>query len=90
MSADNGNKGHEMAGGPILPSLVESSLVELCEAGLLTCTRGSPGEDGATYALAWLPLDNPEQYSNEVRERHNANMAAFGQLGDWHSDPYEH
>ena len=51
--------------------------VELCERGLLTCTNGKPGEDGATYAVAWLPLNNPEQYKKEVRERHNQNMKKF-------------
>ena len=49
--------------------------VELCQAGILTCTRGDPGEPGATYALAWLPLDNPDQYPVEVCERNAANLA---------------
>ncbi len=77
MSADHGNKGPEMAGG----QFSSEDLVELCDRGLLTCTRGNPGEYGATYALAWLPLDNPEQYSNEVRERHSANMETFSLWG---------
>jgi hypothetical protein len=33
--------------------------------------------DGATYALAWLPLDDPEQYSETVREQHAENMKKF-------------
>lgn len=47
---------------------------DLCERGLLTCTRGEPGDDGATYALGWLPLDEPERYPVSVRERHAGNM----------------
>ena len=53
---------------------LQGSLVELCERGLLTCTRGEPGSNDATYALAWLPLDNPEDYSQVVRDRHAENM----------------
>jgi hypothetical protein len=56
---------------------LRSALVELCRRGLLTCTRGRPGEDGATYALAWLPLDRPEDYPLEVRARHDANRRAL-------------
>jgi len=52
-----------------------ASVKECCERGLITCTRGEPGDDGATYALAWLPLDNPERFPPDVRERHAANMA---------------
>ena len=51
-----------------------AALAELCAAGLLTCTHGKPGEPGATYALAWLPLDNAKQYSRAVREQHAENM----------------
>jgi hypothetical protein len=51
-----------------------ASMTELCEKGMLTCTRGNPGEDGAQYALAWMPLDHPENFSAEVREQHAANM----------------
>jgi hypothetical protein len=47
---------------------------DCCERGLLTCTRGEPGAEGSTYALAWLPLDNPESFPPEVQERHAANM----------------
>lgn len=50
---------------------------DLCERGLITCTRGNPGDDDAQYALAWLPLDHPEQFSADVRKRHAANMAKF-------------
>ena len=56
------------------PDELHGALVELCEWGLLTCTRGEPGSDGATYALAWLPLDSPEDYSQAVRDRHAKNM----------------
>ena len=55
--------------------LCRRALQELCARGLLTCTRGVPGELSATHALAWLPLDDPERYSAEVRERHAKNMA---------------
>jgi len=44
---------------------------------LLTCTRGRPGEIGATYALAWLPLDEADRYPTEVHQRHAANMRAL-------------
>lgn len=54
-----------------------TAMIELCESGLLTCTRGRPGDDDATYAFSWLPLDNPEQFPEEVRERYAANMRAI-------------
>ncbi len=57
-----------------------AATVELCERGFLTCTRGRPGDDDATYALAWLPLDNPESLSFEVRRTHAENMRR--QLGN--------
>ncbi|WP_206609473.1 hypothetical protein, partial [Thiohalobacter thiocyanaticus] len=63
MSGVKGNYEPEIAGGPILGDLNADALVELCDRGLLTCTRGRPGEAGATYAVAWLPLDDPESYS---------------------------
>ena len=56
------------------PDELQGALGELCERGLLTCTRGEPGSNGATYALAWLPLDNPEDYSQAVRDQHAENM----------------
>jgi hypothetical protein len=40
----------------------------------LTCTRGEPGADEATYALAWLPLHNPGAFPEVARERHARNM----------------
>lgn len=46
----------------------------LVEEGWVTCTRGEPGDAGATYALGWIQLDEPELYSPEVRERHARNM----------------
>jgi hypothetical protein len=55
--------------------LCRKALQELCARGLLTCTRGAPGELGATYALAWSPLDDSESYPAEVRECHAENMA---------------
>lgn len=58
----------------IAPSQQRAALVELCERGLITCTRGRPGEPDATYALAWLPLDDAERYPFDIRERHAANM----------------
>ncbi|MBZ0072250.1 MAG: hypothetical protein K8I04_11075 [Gammaproteobacteria bacterium] len=53
---------------------VRAALVELCEKGLLTCTSGNPGEVGSTYAVAWLPLDDPGSYPACVRRRHAQNM----------------
>lgn len=53
------------------------ALVDLCARGLLTCTRGEPGDDDASYAVAWLPLDEPDKYSREVRDRHHENMRRF-------------
>lgn len=60
---------------------LETALAELCERGLLTCTTGRPGEEGATYALAWLPLDNPDQYPAEVQDRHARNMKRLLEAG---------
>lgn len=54
------------------------ALRELCRRGLLTCTSGVPGETGATYALGWVPLNDPDSYSQEVRRRHSRNMRALG------------
>lgn len=59
---------------------LQAVLMDLCERGLLTCTRGRPGEAKAQYALAWEPLDRPERYSPEVKQRHQSNMKAWGQL----------
>jgi len=55
-----------------------AELIELCRRGVITCTRGNPGDDDATYALGWLPLDNPERYADAVREQHARNMRALG------------
>ncbi len=49
---------------------MRAALIELCERGLLACTHGTPGSDDATYAVAWLPLDDLEDYSQAVRDRH--------------------
>lgn len=56
------------------PEAQRAALVELCAAGLLTCTRGSPGDDDATYAVAWLPLDDADRFPESVRRRHAQNM----------------
>jgi hypothetical protein len=56
---------------------LRAATVELCEAGLLTCTRGKPSDEGATYALGWFPLDKPEQFSPEVQARHARNLHSF-------------
>jgi hypothetical protein len=56
---------------------LRAAAVELCARGLLTCTKGRPGEPAAEYALAWLPLDEPESYPEVIRERHAANMRRF-------------
>lgn len=66
---------------------LQAAAVDLCARGLLTCTRGRPGEDGATYGLAWLPLDEPERYPPEVRARHIENMRRLGALPDEDSGP---
>ena len=54
-----------------------SAVTELCARGLVTCTSGTPGDDDATYALAWWPLDDPERYPASVRELHSSNMRAL-------------
>lgn len=56
---------------------LRAALLGLCREGLLTCTKGEPGQPGASYALAWFPLDNSEEYSDEVRELHEKNMRRF-------------
>lgn len=60
---------------------LRAATVELCAAGLLTCTRGKPGAYDAAYALAWLPLDNPQQFTSEVRARHERNMQTLIDTG---------
>jgi len=55
-----------------------AALIELCERGLLTCTSGNPGDDEATYALAWMPLDSSANYQQSVLERHAENLRRFG------------
>lgn len=59
---------------------MRSALIELCRRGLVTCTQGEPGEEGSTYAVAWLPLDNPDRYSQAVRQHHRRNMERFAWL----------
>ena len=56
---------------------LRAALIELCEAGLLTCTRGRPGSLRSSYAVVWLPLNASESFPPEVRARHSLNMAAF-------------
>ena len=63
---------------------LRAALIELCERGLLTCTRGNPGDDGATYAVAWYPLDHPEDYPLSVQELHAENMRRFENSGSRH------
>lgn len=60
------------------PHELQVAITLLCDRGLLTCTRGQPGDDDATYALAWLPLDEPESYPAEIRKRHERNMQKLG------------
>ncbi len=55
-------------------ALRRRALIELCTKGLLTCTAGKPGDEDATYAIAWLPLDHPDRYPDDVRRRHAENM----------------
>ena len=68
----------ELIGIPMLANMPErdlrAALLELCKYGLLTCTSGQPGEKASTYALAWLPLDDPDQYPAEVKHRHAENL----------------
>jgi hypothetical protein len=54
---------------------------EACDAGFLTLTSGDINDDNATFALGWMPLDNPETFPMEVRERHAANMRKLGFSG---------
>lgn len=54
-----------------------AAVTELCERGLITCTRGRPGDADARYAVAWLPLDHPERFPQSVRDKHAANMRTF-------------
>lgn len=56
---------------------MRAAAIELCEAGLLTCTSGEPGGPDATYALAWEPLHNPADFPAEVRAKHTRNMTAL-------------
>lgn len=60
--------------GPVIGGDLDAAAIDCCAAGIVTCTSGTPGHPGAKYALAWLPLDNPENFPAEVRERHAANM----------------
>lgn len=66
------------SGAPLDDDEFRAAVVELCERGLLTCTRGQPGDDDAAYAVAWLPLDKPERFPEEIRRRHAENMRKFG------------
>lgn len=75
---------------PMLPSLeglgadeFRAAMTELCDRGLITCTHGRPGDDDATYALAWMPLDNPERFPAHVRERHARNMQVLLGGAQW-------
>ena len=54
-----------------------SAVTELCDRGLVTCTSGTPGDDDATYALAWWPLDDPQNYPASVCKLHSRNMRAL-------------
>ena len=60
--------------GSMTETEFRSAIAELCERGLVTCTSGTPGDDDATYARAWRPLDDPENYPASVRELHTRNM----------------
>lgn len=53
------------------------AIKELLDAGLITCTRGVPGDYGSTYALAWLPLDNQENFGPEILAQHAKNFRKF-------------
>lgn len=55
-----------------------SACGDLCEDGLLTCMRGSPGADDAWVVLTYLPLANPEQYSLEALARYRTNRKKIG------------
>lgn len=59
---------------------VLEAAVELCARGLITCTHGSPGDPDATYAFAWLPLDDEQRYAPDVRALHCRNMAALAAM----------
>ena len=53
---------------------LRAALLDLCNCGLLTCISGQPGEGASTCALAWLPLDDADQYPVEVQHRHPENL----------------
>ena len=63
--------------GSMTETEFRSAVTELCDRGLVTCTCGTPGDDDATYALAWWPLDDPERYPASVRELHSRNQRAL-------------
>lgn len=68
-----------MNANPMFKSRAEfvAATKEACDAGFLTCTSGEIGADDATYALGWLPLNHPETFSEEVRQRHDENLAKW-------------
>jgi hypothetical protein len=66
---------------PLTPELIAEACRILCDRGFLTCTRGTPGGAGATYALGWEPLDDPDEYPQEVRERHTRNLLRWTGFG---------
>lgn len=53
----------------------KKAMEEACAGGFLTLTGGVVGEDDATYAISWIPLNDPESFSEEVRAKHAANMS---------------
>ena len=67
--------------GPMTETEFRAAIVELCDGGFVTCTSGRPGDDDATYALGWLPLDNAKAYPREIRERHYLNMLRWSGKG---------
>jgi hypothetical protein len=47
---------------------------KLVSDGLLTETTPETELHGPTFALSFMPLDNPENFSEEVRKQHEENM----------------
>lgn len=62
----------------VKPQQLAASCADLCERGLLTLMRGAPGTADAHYALTYLDLDNPSQYSLEALARYRRNRAKLG------------
>lgn len=50
---------------------------ELVDMGMLTETKPATESEGPHYVRSTMPLENPEQYSEEVRAKHAENYASW-------------